>query len=45
MLDKTQSPCSNIFIFFVFFYRYFSYLGTHGDRMKFDLAQAAAEAR
>ncbi|KAL5007726.1 hypothetical protein ScPMuIL_016532 [Solemya velum] len=26
-------------------HRYFSYLSHHGDRMKFDLAQAAAEAR
>lgn len=27
------------------FCRYFTYLSQHGDRMKFDLAQAAAEAR
>ncbi|KAI8783785.1 RNA polymerase-associated protein CTR9 [Biomphalaria glabrata] len=26
-------------------HRYFTYLGQHGDRMKFDLAQAAAEAQ
>ena len=26
-------------------FRYFTYLSVHGDRMKFDLAQAAAEAR
>ena len=26
-------------------FRYFTYLSHHGDRMKFDLAQAAAEAR
>jgi RNA polymerase-associated protein CTR9 len=26
-------------------HRYFTYLGHHGDRMKFDLAQATAEAR
>ncbi|KAK3600789.1 hypothetical protein CHS0354_009223 [Potamilus streckersoni] len=26
-------------------HRYFTYLSQHGDRMKFDLAQAAAEAR
>ena len=29
----------------VFVSRYFSYLSQHGDRMKFDLNQAAAEAR
>lgn len=26
-------------------YRYFSHLSHHGDRMKFDLGQAATEAR
>ena len=30
---------------YCFCFRYFSYLSQHGDRMKFDLAQAAAEAR
>ena len=30
---------------FCLFCRYFTYLSVNGDRMKFDLQQAAAEAR
>lgn len=32
-------------IFFVLFNRYFSYLSKAGDKMRFDLALAASEAR
>ena len=35
----------NLRLYINFFHRYFQYLAVYGDRMKYDLARAAIEAR